>query len=85
MQKMERSIMNGNGIDPGSKFKVDDAAESMDAVLDDAPAEEVDPASYRDLTKEEVLDRIAKGYKAALDGDHISFEELLAELADEDD
>ena len=76
--------MSVHEFDPGAKPQVDDAPKTMDGILDDAPAEEVDPASYRDLTKEEVLDRIAKGYKAALDGDHISFDELMAEL-DEDD
>lgn len=77
--------MSVHETDPGAKSEVDDALETVDAAFDDAPAEEIDPASYRDLTKEEVLDRIAKGYKAALDGDHISFEELMAELNEDDE
>ena len=77
--------MSVHEFDPGAKPQVDDAPKTMDGILDDAPAEEVDPASYRDLTKEEVLDRIAKGYKAALDGDHRPIHELLEELDAMDD
>lgn len=72
-------------VDPGAKSKVDDALETTYPNVDDEPAEEVDPASYRDLTKEEVLDRIAKGYKAALDGDHRPIHDLLEELDAMDD
>ena len=73
--------MSANEYDPGAKFEERVSHETVDA----APAEDVDPASYRDLTKEEVLDRIAKGYKAFLDGDHRPIHELLEELDAMDD
>ena len=73
--------MSSHDVDPGSKSHVDDALDAMDENrAAESPAEDIDPANYRDLTKEEVLDRIAAGYKSALAGDHISFEELLVEL-----
>ena len=78
--------MKKHGLDPGAKSRVDEALDEIEAnALAESPAEEVDPASYRDLTKEEVLDRIAKGYKAALDGDHRPIQELLDELDAMDD
>jgi len=79
--------MDVKEIDPGSKFKVDDAAATMDEVLDDAPTEEVDPASYRDLTKEEVLDGVAEGVRDLLAGNFRPaddcYDELGWQLADD--
>ena len=73
--------MCSHGFDPGSKSQVDETLEVMDPDLStESPAGEVDPASYRDLTKEEVLDRIASGYKSALAGDYRPIHELLEEL-----
>ena len=69
--------MDRNAVDPGPLTALEEAAEA-------AEAQDADPASYRDLTKDEVLDRIAAGYKAALAGDHISYDELMAKLADSD-
>ncbi len=78
--------MKNHALDPGAKSRVDEALEAMETNdLAESPAEENDPASYRDLTKEEVLDRIAKGYKAAIDGDHRPIHELLEELDAMDD
>ena len=73
--------MCSHGFDPGSKSQVDETLEVMDPDLStESPAGEADPASYRDLTKEEVLDRIASGYKSALAGDYRPIHELLEEL-----
>ena len=72
--------MNFKKIDPGSKLKVDDASESMDGVLDDASAEEVDPASYRDLTKEEVLEGVAEGVCDFLAGNFRPADDCYDEL-----
>ena len=49
--------MNNRGRDPGTKSQVDDSLDVMDENrAAEPPAEDRDPASYRDLTKEEVLD-----------------------------
>ena len=60
--------MSANKYDPGAKSEVDEAPKTMDGILDDAPAEEVDPASYRDLTKEEVIEGVAEGVRDFLAG-----------------
>ena len=56
--------------------------------VDDAPAEEVDPASYRDLTKEEVLDGVAEGVRDFLEGNFRPaddcYDELGWQLADDE-
>ena len=73
--------MCSHGFDPGSKSQVDETLEVMDPDLStESPAGEVDPASYRDLTKEEVLEGIARGYKQAKAGNVISFEEYRRQL-----
>ena len=78
--------MDSHGLDPGTKSQADKRPEMMDSDLEtESPADEIDPASYRDLTKEEVLEGIAIGYKAALAGDHVSAEEMFAELAEFDE
>ena len=70
--------MIANAIDP--PVKIPDMRQS-----DAAGLEEADPASYRDLTKEEVLDRIASGYKAARAGNRRPLQDLLDELDEMDD
>ena len=44
--------MKNHGLDPGAKSRVDEALEAMEINdLAESPAEENDPASYRDLSK----------------------------------
>lgn len=75
--------MNRRGHDPGRKTKDDAALEALQLETNaDSSAEQADPASYRDLTKEEILERIAKGYKSALAGEYRPVQELLDELDD---
>ena len=78
--------MDSHRLDRGTKSQADKRLEMMDSDLEtESPAEEADQASYRDLTKEEVLEGIARAYKQALAGDHVSAEETFAELAEVDE
>ena len=65
--------MDRNAVDPGPLTALDEAAEA-------AEAQDADPASYRDLTKQEVLDRIAAGYQDFLDGNTRPAEDAYDEL-----
>ena len=67
--------MDRNAVDPGPVTALDEAAEARDADL----------ASYRDLTKQEVLDRIAAGYQSARAGMRRPLQDLLDELDEIDD
>ena len=71
------SIQENN---PGAKFEVDDAFETVDVAVDGASAEEIDPASYRDLTKEEVLEGVADGVRDFLAGNFRPADECYDEL-----
>ena len=76
--------MNRRGQDPGTKTKDDSALEALQLETNsESSGDEADPASYRDLTKEEILERIARGYKEAL-GRRIyrPIQELIDELDD---
>ena len=73
--------MNNPGLNPGRKRQVDESIDMMEPISSaEAPAEEKDPASFRDLTKEEILEGIARGYKSALVGNYRPVQELLDEL-----
>ena len=60
--------MSSHGLDPGTKPQLNEAIESIDPEVAESSSEEIDPASYRDLTKEEVLDRIASGLSGRVGG-----------------
>ena len=70
--------MDRNAVEPGLVTALDESAEA-------AEAQDADPASYRDLTKEEVLDRIAAGYQSARAGMRRPLQDLLDELDEIDD
>ena len=74
--------MNGPSCDPGTNMKADNmkAAAEFDSLPPNS--DEAGPSSYRDLTKEEILERIARGYKQALAGEYRPIQELLDELDD---
>ncbi len=72
--------MNDRRLDPGSQSKVDEALEGMGSEVAESSAEEIDPASYRDLTKEEVLQGIAVGYRDFLEGNYKPADERYDEL-----
>ena len=77
---MERTNMSIQENNPGAKFEVDDAFETVDVAVDGASAEEIDPASYRDLTKEEVLEGVADGVRDFLAGNFRPADECYDEL-----
>lgn len=77
---MEQKIMSDHEFDPGAMSEVDDALETMDAALEDASAEEIDPARYRDLTKAEVLEGVADGVRDFLKGNFRPADECYDEL-----
>ena len=69
--------MDRNAPDPGLLTQSNDAP---DLAEPEAAADNLDPASYRDLTKEEVLDRLASGYQDLLDGKIRPAEDAYDEL-----
>ncbi len=72
--------MSVQKYDPGAKSGVDDAFETVDVAVDDASVEEIAPASYRDLTKEEVLEGVADGVRDFLAGNFRPADECYDEL-----
>ena len=66
--------MNSTIIDPGKDPRSEDTLTTVENSDEDGPA------SYRDLTKEEVLEGIARGYLQAKAGDVISLEEFREQL-----
>ena len=73
--------MDRNAPDPGLLTQSNDAP---DLATPEAAADNLDPASYRDLSKEEVLDRIARGYRSARAGNRRPLQDLLDELDEMD-
>ena len=69
--------MKANAIDPPVEIS---GLRQLDAQAEAAGVEDADPASYRDLTKEEVLDRFAAGYQDLLDGNFRPAEDVYEEL-----
>lgn len=73
--------MKNLGFDPGTKSQVNKVIEVMDSDASvESPVEETDPASYRDLTKAEVMDRIEEGYSDFLEGKFRPADECYDEL-----
>ena len=73
--------MKNQRLDPGTESRVDEAIDAMEPdSAAESPAEEIDPASYRDLTKQEVLEGIAQGYRDFLDGNFRPADECYEEL-----
>ena len=67
--------------DPGTKRQHDEALDLLQQdAAEESATDEDGPASYRDLTKEEVLEGIARGYLQAKAGDYRPIEELFDEL-----
>ena len=67
--------------DPGTKRQHDEALDLLQQdAAEESATDEDGPASYRDLTKEEVLEGIARGYLQAKAGDVISLEEFREQL-----
>lgn len=74
--------MKNHGLDPGAKSRVDEALDKMEAsgLAESSAVEEIDPASFRDLTKEEVLEGIADGYRDYLEGNYRPADECYDDL-----
>ena len=66
--------MNSIIDDPGKDPRSEDALTTVE------DSDEDGPASYRDLTKEEVLEGIARGYRDFLEGNCISAKEFYDEF-----
>ena len=67
--------------DPGTKPQHDEALDILQQdAAEESATDEDGPASYRDLTKEEVLEGIARGYREVLDGNYKPADKCYDEL-----
>ena len=73
--------MKNRGVKPGTKSRLDETFDEIETNdVAESPAEEDDPTSYRDFTKEEVLEGVAEGVRDFLAGKYRPADECYDEL-----